>query len=65
MRALNIINTDYQSAQRVCWTRRKSNPDIGNQYWCQEIKLYDISDLKNKVKLDIAILGYVCDEGVV
>lgn len=64
MRELKNINTDYQSAQRVWWTGRKSNPDIGNQYWYQEIELYDISDLKNKRKLDIAILGYVCDEGV-
>ncbi|TXD95344.1 formimidoylglutamase [Gillisia hiemivivida] len=64
MRELNNINTDYESAQRVCWTGRKSNPDIGNQYWYQKIELYDISDLKNKEKLDIAILGYVCDEGV-
>jgi formiminoglutamase len=47
-RELKNINTDYQSAQRVCWTGRKSNPDIGNQYWYQEIELYDISDLKKK-----------------
>jgi formiminoglutamase len=61
---LQHINADYQSGQRIYWTGRKSNPDIGNQYWYQEIELYNISDLKNEEKLDIALLGYVCDEGV-
>jgi formiminoglutamase len=61
---LQNINADYQPGQRIYWTGRKSNPDIGNQYWYQEIELYDISDLTDKKQINIAVLGYVCDEGV-
>jgi formiminoglutamase len=61
---LQNINADYQSGKRIYWTGRKSNPDIGNQYWYQEIELYDISDVTDKKQIDIALLGYVCDEGV-
>jgi len=31
--------------------KKVKNPDIGNQYWYQEIELYDISDLKIKESL--------------
>jgi len=57
-------NTDYLPGQRIYWTGRKSNPDIGKQYWYQEIELCDINYLKDEEKIDIAIVGYVCDEGV-
>lgn len=56
-------NVDYQPAQKIYWTGRKSNPDIGNQYWHQEITLLDFQEI-NTSNVDIAILGYVCDEGV-
>ncbi len=60
---LLFVNTDYQPGQKIYWTGRKSNPDIGNQYWHQEIELLDIHNL-NQNKIDIALIGYVCDEGV-
>lgn len=57
------FNVDYQPAQKIYWTGRKSNPDIGNQYWHQEVTLIDFQEIENKA-IDIALLGYVCDEGV-
>ncbi len=63
----NKLNVDYQAAQRLYWTGRKSNPDIGKQYWYQEVDLLDIADFEaesKKNKIDIALVGYVCDEGV-
>lgn len=56
-------NVEYQSAQKIYWTGRKSNPDIGNQYWHQEVALLDFQQI-DKENIDIALLGYVCDEGV-
>lgn len=60
----NKLNADYQPAQRLYWTGRKSNPDIGKQYWYQEIELLDGKTLENQEGIDIALLGYVCEEGV-
>ncbi|MBV1888398.1 MAG: formimidoylglutamase [Urechidicola sp.] len=65
---LDNLNVYYQPAQRLYWSGRKSNPDIGKQYWYQEIDLLDIKNIEtaasNNKNPDIAILGYVCDEGV-
>jgi formiminoglutamase len=65
---LHEENVDYQPAQRIYWTGRKSNPDIGKQYWHQEIELCDINHvldpIYNHKKIDIALIGYACDEGV-
>ncbi len=58
------INADYQLSNRKYWTGRKSNPNIENQYWYQEIELWDVDNLKEKDKIDIGLVGYVCDEGV-
>lgn len=60
---LESQNVEYQSAQKIYWTGRKSNPEIGKQYWHQEIELFDIKDIGSK-NTDIALIGYVCDEGV-
>ncbi|MBL4746013.1 MAG: formimidoylglutamase [Flavobacteriaceae bacterium] len=58
----------YKPAQQSNWEGRASNPDMGNQYWYQEIELLDVSSLDteelNDKKIDIALVGYVCDEGV-
>jgi formiminoglutamase len=58
------LHIEYQPGEKRFWTGRKSNPDIENQYWHQEIELQNINDLQRKNTTDIAILGYVCDEGV-
>ena len=60
----NTINAEYKPAEKAFWEGRKSNPDIENQYWHQEIKLIDIEKKQNNIDYNIAILGYVCDEGV-
>ncbi len=61
---MKLLEADYHPGQRIYWTGRKSNPDIGKQYWYQEIELLDIDELNENTKIDVAILGYVCDEGV-
>ncbi len=58
------FNVKYQPAQKMYWTGRKSNPNLGKQYWHQEIELFDIQDISMENNIDIALLGYVCDEGV-
>ena len=64
----NLLNAEYKPAEKTYWEGRKSNPDIENQYWHQQIELLDANDLQQKTsgkpKIDVAILGYVCDEGV-
>ena len=46
---LHEENVDYQPAQRIYWTGRKSNPDIGKQYWHQEIELCDINHVLDPI----------------
>jgi len=58
------LNVDYVLAQPEDWTGRASNPDIENQYWHQEISLTNINDIDANQIIDIALLGYACDEGV-
>ena len=57
----------YTLPNRSHWQGRKTNPDLGIQYWYQAIEFLNINDIgtiANKNKPDIAILGYACDEGV-
>jgi formiminoglutamase len=65
---LENVEADYHPGQRLYWTGRKSNPDIGKQYWYQEVELMDFDELPENTSSndnpDIALLGYVCDEGV-
>ena len=60
------INAEYNPAERSFWEGRKSNPDMGNQYWHQQIELVNLNQLTNAAlqPIDVALLGYVCDEGV-
>lgn len=62
------LGSYYQAAQKLHWTGRSTKPELGNQYWHQEINLLDWEALKNsdlsQHKIDIALLGYVCDAGV-
>lgn len=64
----SAINAEYKPADRGNWEGRKSNPDMGNQYWHQQIELLDINNLSKQLPglppIDVALLGYVCDEGV-
>jgi len=63
-----VVNAEYKPAERGNWEGRKSNPDKGNQYWHQQIELMDINNLTTHYPglpaIDVALLGYVCDEGV-
>lgn len=60
---MDKILSNYISPKKELWTGRLSNPELENQYWYQEIKLIDISKINNP-KIDIALIGYACDEGV-
>lgn len=54
----------YEAPAARFWTGRPSNPDVGNQYWHQEITRVDLRDTANQSAIDIALIGYVCDAGV-
>lgn len=57
------MNLSYTPAEKKNWTGRASNPDVGNQYWHQEVEIFDLT--KGEADgVDIGIVGYVCDEGV-
>ncbi|WP_235841690.1 formimidoylglutamase [Confluentibacter sediminis] len=58
------MNVTYQSGQKTHWSGRASHPDLGILYWHQKIALFHINELNEDNKIDIALLGYVCDEGV-
>ncbi|OYT16429.1 MAG: formimidoylglutamase [Bacteroidetes bacterium 4572_77] len=60
----NTINAEYKASEKAYWEGRKSNPDMENQYWHQEINLVDFDQENSVIEADIAILAYVCDEGV-
>lgn len=55
---------DYHPGQKMHWTGRKSNPNIENQYWYQEIEVLDINAMEEDKPIDIGVIGYACDEGV-
>ncbi len=57
------MNLSYKPAAKKNWTGRASNPDMGNQYWHQEIELFDLNN-GTMDGIDIGLLGYECDEGV-
>lgn len=59
------INTDkvsYQPTERNVWKGRKTKENLGAQYWYQAIECVNIEN--DPIDSDIAILGYLCDEGV-
>lgn len=54
---------NYIKPNKKIWVGRNSNPELENQYWHQEIQLLDTYNVFDK-KIDVAIIGYACDEGV-
>ncbi len=61
----NNINARYIPSEKRYWEGRKSNPEMGIQYWYQLIDLQDAQQLQGSdYKESIALIGYVCDEGV-
>lgn len=64
MKNIQEFSENYQAPNRELWAGRKSNPDLGNQYWHQAIELKNLLNLKESSKADIALIGYACDEGV-
>ena len=62
MRFFNDLKVAYTSGHQENWTGRKTN--VPHQYWHQEITMQHIADLSTKSSLEIGLIGYVCDEGV-
>lgn len=55
---------NYQTTSTDVWTGRTSNPLLENQYWYQQIVLKHINEITSNDNIDMAIVGYECDEGV-
>ena len=60
----NLNEGYYRSPQEKLWKGRQTRPELGNQYWYQEVELMDINVLEDKLRPNVALLGYACDEGV-
>ncbi len=59
------INARYIPPEKRYWEGRKTNPEMGIQYWHQLIDLQDAQKLSDDNYTDsIALIGYVCDDGV-
>lgn len=58
------LKTLYQPGEQQHWSGRRTSPEIGNQYWYQDIHLGDLRSLDVVKSSSIGLLGYVCDEGV-
>jgi len=54
---------EYKPAERSQWTGRASSSTLENQYWYQQIQLGNINTI-DLPSMDIALIGYACDEGV-
>jgi formiminoglutamase len=52
----------YEAGNKEEYSGRKSK--LENQYWHQEIAVSHIEDVHREKKIDIGLIGYVCDEGV-
>lgn len=65
---LKLMPVNYTPPEKLYWTGRYTKPELGSQYWHQEIELIDFNRFQQTSKLtnkpDIALLGYACDEGV-
>lgn len=61
---LKGLNVQYIPGDAACWTGRKSNPLLGDQYWYQAIEMGDINKINKMNEPTIALIGYQCDEGV-
>jgi formiminoglutamase len=56
------LKVGYKAGDKALYSGRKSN--LNNQYWHQEIAVAHIENLSDQKKIDIGLIGYVCDEGV-
>lgn len=53
---------NYKQPEQALWQGRKTNPNLGIQYWYQAIHCTNFE--KENREADIALIGYECDEGV-
>ena len=58
---MDQLNQSYKLPDRGNWTGRATS--VEGEYWYQQISLQDIEQL-GEGKVDIALVGYACDEGV-
>ena len=61
---LNLTEKSYEAPKQNLWDGRKSPPELGVQYWHQQVKFSDLTKSDPEAsKPKIALLGYACDEG--
>lgn len=53
---------NYKQPEQALWQGRKTNPNLGIQYWYQAIHCTNFE--KENREADIALIGYECGEGV-
>lgn len=53
---------NYKQPEQALWQGRKTNPNLGIQYWYQAIHCTNFEQENREA--DIALIGYECDEGV-
>jgi len=58
---MDQLNQSYKLPDKEKWTGRATS--VKGEHWYQQISLQDIEQL-DEGKIDIALVGYACDEGV-
>lgn len=65
---LALTSLHYQPASKDHWTGRPTKPELGSQYWYQQVEFFNWQEQQIKGirqrKPEVALLGYACDEGV-
>jgi formiminoglutamase len=56
------LKVGYEAGNKENYSGRTT--ELKNQYWHQEIAAAHIENLSDQKKIDIGLIGYVCDEGV-
>ncbi len=58
------MKSNYQLATKAQWSGRKTNPELGNQYWYQAIEFGNATTIESISQSIVGLIGYACDEGV-
>ncbi len=62
---MHQLPTPYQAPLPQLWKGRTTAPELGIQYWYQQVQLVDLEkESEAEAVPHVALLGYACDEGV-
>jgi formiminoglutamase len=56
------LKVGYEAGNKENYSGKTT--ELKNQYWYQEIGASHIENLSDQKKIDVGLIGYVCDEGV-